>query len=149
MLFGTDGDDTLKNPEASGESKSVYVGGRGDDVLEGSRGRNTYIWNLGDGNDVIRMSSYDNELKFGEGILPGDVIVSQSGAADPSGWDEGGRDLCLIVERTGERITLENETYCRRLSRIVFADGTAWTWDDIYAMNAYTDIFVPKAWKIL
>lgn len=132
-LFGTDGNDNLKNltPPLAG---TVYIGGKGDDVINGTSFNDTYIWNIGDGNDVINVLNFDDDdiLQFGEGILPNEVSVMRTGA--------NGRDLCFVIEKTGERITMADwhNTYNPRyhkLSEVRFADGTVWTQEQIGTMR--------------
>ncbi|HEY0414113.1 MAG TPA: cadherin domain-containing protein [Allosphingosinicella sp.] len=48
-LTGSDHDDRL----AGDESDNVIEGGKGADLLRGLGGADTYVWNLGDGSDVI------------------------------------------------------------------------------------------------
>ena len=102
-------------------------------MLKGARGKNIYIWNLGDENDVLHLYGYDaegkfNTLQFGEGILPNEVHVSRT--------DEEGDDFCFVVEKTGERITVKGgysfySRDVRNAPSVVFADGTTWTPEDI------------------
>jgi Ca2+-binding RTX toxin-like protein len=49
ILCGDDGDDRL----IGGIGDDILTGGTGDDYLEGGYGNDTYIWNPGDGNDVV------------------------------------------------------------------------------------------------
>ena len=70
-LYGQSGDDVL-------------VGGTGDDYLEGSYGSDTYVYNKGDGHDVINNYSHyggreKDVLKFGEGISAEDLEVIRRG----------------------------------------------------------------------
>ena len=70
-LYGQDGDDVL-------------VGGAGDDYLEGGYGSDTYVYNKGDGHDVINQytTSVDvgtDRLKFGEGIGTEDLELVRRG----------------------------------------------------------------------
>jgi Ca2+-binding RTX toxin-like protein len=44
LLFGNEGNDR-------------FVGNGGDDVLRGGTGNDTYVWSMGDGNDVVREES--------------------------------------------------------------------------------------------
>ena len=64
QLFGGEGDDllvkeqtALKGKDASLE-RNTFEGGEGNDRLEGWTGADTYIFNLGDGQDVISDTDY-------------------------------------------------------------------------------------------
>ena len=51
--MGTDGDDSLSGDDGA----NIFVGGKGNDTLEGSGGSETYLFNLGDGKDIIDRKS--------------------------------------------------------------------------------------------
>ncbi len=77
-LYGYDSDDVLD----AGEGDDVLTGGAGNDALHGGAGLDTYVVNLGDGEDVIEDSSeagLGNVLSFGEGIAREDVSVAEDG----------------------------------------------------------------------
>jgi Ca2+-binding RTX toxin-like protein len=138
VYLGTDEYDSLSAGYYPTENESVFVGGKGDDFIQGSISNDTYVWDLGDGNDVIdvfnsRNSNYD-VLKFGEGDLPDEVHISRTG--------DNGSDLCFVVEKTGERITFKywgsdraNLYGADGLTEVQFSDGTVWTRDQINAMR--------------
>lgn len=79
MIDGRGGDDTI---DARGGDDTL-TGGRGDDRLSGGSGSDTYVFNLGDGRDVIldtrEMSGVGNTLRFGAGITAADVRLKQLG----------------------------------------------------------------------
>jgi Ca2+-binding RTX toxin-like protein len=98
LLDGGDGDDTLDGggsgashliggagndvlTTGTGARGSVLEGGTGDDILNGSFYKDTYLYNLGDGKDVITETrNYDsNTLKFGEGIVADQLWFAKSG----------------------------------------------------------------------
>ena len=97
------------------------VGLKGDDVLMGGAGDDTYVWNPGDGNDRIVDQQGDNVLRFGEGIAPDDVRVER---------DEN--HLYFVVN--GERIQVENWFSGGWLYEVRFADGTVWPRHNINAV---------------
>ena len=49
QIVGTDSDDTLGYPEMPG---SVLNGKKGNDILQGGEFEDTYIWDVGDGNEL-------------------------------------------------------------------------------------------------
>ena len=120
-ITGTDGDDVIDG--LAGDD--VLTGGKGNDLLRGGMGSDVYIWNIGDGNDVISDKIYNNDvniLRFGEGVSP-----------DGIGIRKNGNDLLLTIGETGETITVSGwgDGSGYKLGRIEFADGTAWTAKDI------------------
>ena len=119
-LFGGERNDILNG----GTGADILVGGLGDDTLNGGLGADTYIHNLGDGNDTI--NNYDNSedrvkdrLVFGEGIRPEDIVVSRVN-----------NDMLLTNQTNGEVVRIQyayldkNGNYF--LENVEFADGTVW-----------------------
>jgi Ca2+-binding RTX toxin-like protein len=114
---------------------NTLTGGAGDDRIESGRSADTYLFNRGDGQDVIRdynNSSFDtvDKVVFGAGIMVNDVTAARSG-----------NDLILKVNNPGnpaasDQITIENwdigDAY--RIEQVVFADGTVLTKDQVHAM---------------
>ena len=75
-LFGDGGADTLFGDEGA----HILTGGQGDDALAGGDGDDTYVFNLGDGHDVITdTSSLDagNTILFGSGISLANLTLIQ------------------------------------------------------------------------
>ena len=77
MLNGSAGNDTLNG----GVGNDILDGGSGSDLLNGGTGNDTYLWNYGDGDDVIADDYLStgqgaiNRLVFGPGILASDVTA--------------------------------------------------------------------------
>jgi len=130
-LYGDVGDDILY-----GEAGEDFLdGGSGNDYLEGGIGDDTYIFNLGNGQDTI--SDFDNTFGnvdtviFGQGILPGNIILSRQGDA-----------LELTIDGTNDKLTINGyfHYYYRdsfRIERIQFADGTVWEQADILSQDIF------------
>ena len=113
-LFGDGGSDTLFGDEGA----DILTGGQGDDALDGGDGDDTYVFNLGDGHDVITdTSSLDagNTILFGSGISLANLTLIQDqenslltiqvgGAADTiqlQGFDLNGvSGTSVIAERS-------------------------------------------------
>jgi len=109
-LYGNAGDDTI-------------VGGQGMDHMDGGEGFDTYVFNLGDGSDVILdapENGVGNIIAFGDGISQSNVSM----AAD-------GSDLILNYGGAGDSIRvvdfyLGGQTNGLPISSIQFADGTSY-----------------------
>ncbi|WP_277576007.1 beta strand repeat-containing protein [Pseudomonas chlororaphis] len=120
IIRGGGGNDTL----TAGTGDDLFEGGTGNDVLNGGRGSDLYLFNLGDGQDVINddnsIYSDVDVLRFGAGILAADITASRSGI-----------NLVLSHVNGQDKITLTNwfaeNTGRYQLERIEFADGTVWT----------------------
>ncbi|WP_171254680.1 calcium-binding protein [Acinetobacter sp. NRRL B-65365] len=109
-LFGNAGNDTL-------------IGGTGNDYLNGATGNDTYIFSLGDGQDVIESYEYNinklDRIIFREGIVVPDVNLKRQG-----------NDL-IIKYSENDQITVKNYfdsngATAYRIDQIVFADETVW-----------------------
>ncbi len=117
-MNGGSGDDTI----TTGNGDDVLEGGTGDDYLNGGSGSDTYIYNLGDGNDKIFDFSYYTEtdkIVFGEGI-----------SAENLTGKRVSNNLVLTIGESGETITLErffeyyNSYYNYEIEKFEFSDGT-------------------------
>ena len=132
LLQGTDGDDTL----IGFFSKDVLDGGAGIDRLEGGNDGDTYVFDVGYGQDTI----YDfassiffddpDKVVFGATVLPGDVTLSRSGnklIMTLAGGDS------LTIERQFHADNLGNRLY--QIEEVHFQDSatdpTIWTRSDI------------------
>lgn len=153
-LHGGAGDDLLYGEqdadEISGDDgNDILYGGQGADRLNGGMGDDTYIFNRGDGSDYIVEGNGVDTIKFGEGIKPEDVRVKRVIA--PSGYSQY-YNLELSIKNSNDSITIEGQfgyydgSYFssnprfrdmpeRVIEKIVFADGTVWTQDNIYQMT--------------
>src|SRR5205085_2543374 len=103
-------------------------GGAGSDYLEGRGGSDTYLFNLGDGQDRI----YDNggsgdldTLQFGAGITTTNVTVTLTG---------GGRDILLSINGTTDTVLLDDRVvgYWGGADQVRFNDGTIWDYATLY-----------------
>ncbi len=116
----TDGNDTIKGFSYS----ETLEGGLGDDYLEGRRGNDTYIYNLGDGADTIDETHPGGSLDkivLGGGILPEEVTVTRSA--------NGGDDVTLTFVDGGSILLIRQlwNAADAGIEEIAFADGTIWT----------------------
>lgn len=87
-LYGYEGSDELRG--AAGND--TLTGGTGDDLLMGGGGADMYVFNRGDGNDVIDDTAGDfdaNSLVFGSGIEADDMSLQRDGDDLLIGYGEG------------------------------------------------------------
>lgn len=135
ILAGGAGVDSLDG----GAGDDVLDGGTGNDRLNGGTGNNTYLFGLGDGQDIIAYVFDDavgksNTLRFKSGISIEDVTVRQVA----SSW--GGQDLLLKVGSSGDQVLVKGffdqdnpDGANNPLQRVEFADGSFWTVADLLA----------------
>jgi len=124
-LYGGEGNDTLSGSTGN----DILVGGTGADTLDGGTGADTYRFTRDDGADTVSTSSATSEdsLEFAAGIAPADVVFTKG----------SGSAMVLRINGTTDQITFgqwfTSDTY--KVSRIKFADGTAWALADIKARS--------------
>ena len=134
QLFGDAGDDVVQ--VAYNSRDNTLAGGTGNDTLTGGYFSDTYLFNLGDGEDAI--SEYDpgygaiDTLRFGSGIQASDILMRRTGS-----------DLTFLHRNGTDQMTVKglfdgvasNTSYVSQnvIERVEFADGTYWTWSDMIA----------------
>ncbi|MCM1159578.1 MAG: hypothetical protein NC300_12950, partial [Bacteroidales bacterium] len=118
------GDDTL----FGSEDGDILTGEAGNDILHGGKGNDTYLFNPGDGKDIIYEDGGEDRIVFGREIRPEDIRVSRDR------WN-----LYLTNTMTGDRIQVND--YFRSgenvVEQIVFADGTVWNIKDTEESASY------------
>ncbi|MES3022354.1 MAG: calcium-binding protein [Pseudomonadota bacterium] len=153
VLFGGDGEDTLNGDEGNdmlvgGEGRDFLFGGDGDDTLDGGAGatdinggpgHTTILFGRNAGEHHVRtyptpIPDVANTIVMASDVLPGDVIVSDSGAYD----------ITIAIKGTEARMTLpvfhegwQNGSYARTetYSQVQFADGTVWDNRDLLRLR--------------
>jgi trimeric autotransporter adhesin len=136
---GTSGADTIVGTDLRDRLSGLagadtIVGGGGDDWIEGGNGgADTYVYNRGDGNDIIYdaanasgETSLDRIL-FGAGIAPEDLIVTRDAATAGS--------VLISFKGTPGSILIQNQFDAagEGVERFQFANGTIWTRADLDA----------------
>jgi trimeric autotransporter adhesin len=127
VIDAGDGNDIVNN----GGGNDTITGGKGDDRLNGSGGADTYIYNVGDGDDLIfdyqqGDGSATDTLSFGAGITAADIRFSNV-AED---WN----DIRISFANQPGSITIDNQQWSDAgIERIVFADGTIWSLAELTA----------------
>jgi Ca2+-binding RTX toxin-like protein len=137
---GGAGDDVLGLSRAyagSGGGSSTFIGGVGNDRMEGYSGSDTYIFNRGDGQDVINdyayaAWSYTDTVRFGAGITQANLAFSKSG-----------NHLVIAINDPAnpgatDQITIENwfisDLY--RIETFSFPDGTSLSKAKVHSIAA-------------
>jgi Ca2+-binding RTX toxin-like protein len=117
ILEGGAGNDSL----SGGAGNDTLQGGIGNDSLNGGAGSDTYLCNRGDGQDTINdfdgTSGGVDTLRFGAGIVAGDITLARSGT-----------DLTLGINGSSDQVKIQNwgSGHNYRVERVEFADGTVW-----------------------
>jgi Ca2+-binding RTX toxin-like protein len=132
-VFGTEDNDFLQGSEygerleayggndtvVADDGNDTLAGGTGEfDWLEGGDGDDTYVYEAGDGIDGVSDAGGNDSVRFGDGIMPDDVLVTR----DPYGT------LFLVAPGAGDRIELYDwfTDEQRKIESVEFADGTVW-----------------------
>lgn len=118
QLYGGADDDTLHG----GAGDDLLIAGTGQDVLSGGAGVDTYVFNAGDGVDVITDAG-SNTLRFGPGIGVGDISLALG-------------SLMIKVGDAGDAIHIEgfnpDDPYANvAIDRFEFNDGTVLTYNQL------------------
>lgn len=135
MLEGGEGNDQLLGYEPystpSAQEHDTLYGGRGNDRIFGGLGDDVYRIDRGDGIDTISDGTDDpvggfDTLRFGAGVLPGNVALYRDGV-----------DLRVVVDNGPQQITISgffDSSYDQRIEQFVFDNGSGpvWTLDDIH-----------------
>ncbi len=127
VIWGTSGTDfvdagTGDDSALTGDGEDTLVGGPGNDSLQGQTGADTYVYNLGDGNDWIYdyRGSRNNTLQFGSGISADDLLFSR-----PTG---GSAHLQITFKQHSGSIIINNQTWSDAgVELFKFADGSTLT----------------------
>lgn len=132
----------LNNVITGNNQNNTFVGGKGNDTLKGGAGADTYIFNKGDGQDVIVENSPNSttidKIVFGTGIAKSDVTFTRNGY-----------DLVVAIKDTSDKITIKNSNlaFGSRIERFEFADGSYIDGNSLYTLtttssnpNLYSDV---------
>lgn len=77
IIYGNGGNDYIEG----GAGNDTIVGGPGNDTLRGGEGNDIYIWNAGDGFDIINDENGEETIRFGENISLSDLTFRRNGEA--------------------------------------------------------------------
>lgn len=129
---------TLANDITGNGGNNLLTGAQGDDYLAGGGGNDVFVFNAGDGRDLIDSldtSSATDVLRFGAGIVAADIVGLKSG-----------NNLVLKVRGTQDQVTFANHYAAStgqgsaatdyKIDRVEFANGATW---DQAAIQAVVD----------
>jgi len=123
LVQGTSGAETLTGTTG----QDILIGYEGADTLEGGQGADAYVYNSGDGSDLINEwgDPADNDiLHLGAGLLSTTVAVERG----PSSiWD------MVLDFGSGDQITAQGHfgDNMQFIEEVRFADGTTWSEEDL------------------
>ena len=152
---GSDGDDVIngiqianKNDEIyAGEGNDILMGGIGNDDIHGEGGDDTYIFSLGDGQDIYTDTSGDNDIiKIKSGLVASDLVFSRVNVTDL---------MISITGQSGDTITVNNHFDVSgqyTVESIAFDDGSSFDISNLSINNnplANDDAFITGAYQIL
>ena len=108
----------------------TLTGNGGNDYLSGGDDGDTYVYNLGDGNDVIEDNQYDvitgtaDKLQFGAGITSSDVSFSY-GATEKDVLISltGGSTITLVNQLNGYNTYIFGVIWTDRIETLEFTDA--------------------------
>ncbi len=133
----------LNNTISGNSGNNTFEGKGGDDYIESKLGGNdTYIFNLGDGNDTISDIGGLDTLEFGAGITLENISFTRNYATNSL-------EITFNIEGYYDnKITIENyfTSDDNKIEKIVFADGTEITdvTQYLYANTYDTDFTLPE-----
>ncbi len=127
ILYGGSGNDLLYGQNGD----DILYGGTGNDKLYGDTGNDTYVFALGDGNDIIQdydvTASQTDTIRFLENISPENISIIRSG-----------NDMIITNLQSGDKVTVSNAYIvnsngksCYFIEQFVFQNGTVWNLDEI------------------
>ncbi len=157
-LKGGSGDDLLSVRQTTSyeawysdyyNSSNIFEGGTGNDVMQGSAGTDTYVFNRGSGQDVIR----DNPLGISPGAhpygTPSDIVRFGAGiaVADLTVFKQGD-DLLVHVADPSNPLATDQLTFEKwflspvyRIESFAFADGSSLSSSEVEDI-IYTPVLV-------
>ncbi|MCG8324646.1 MAG: calcium-binding protein, partial [Thiotrichales bacterium] len=134
VLDGGPGDDVLRADSYNSHYMNLFHGGTGNDVLDGGIYADTYLFNRGDGQDLIiepyTLDSSEDRIIMGPGIHAEDIQASRSG-----------NDLIMQVGSDGDQITVRNWYATNspgvsfRIEGMYFEDGSHMSGEELHAMG--------------
>ena len=131
LLMGNDGGDRIfSNRAASGGNATnhetngnILIGGRGNDKLYASVGDDTYVFERGDGADIVYDKGGEDRIQFGAGIRAEDVIFERVGDHLYIGVRDGDDAEDIRATQTADRIRIDRGAHQASTIEYVTAGG--------------------------
>jgi Ca2+-binding RTX toxin-like protein len=146
MLVGGPGDDSLWACGCGPSDGNVYVGAGGNDELEGGDGDDIYVFNSGDGQDVIWDQASDsapNSLRLGNGISADDLRL-EIGRFDDIGCSDVGLRVNFGPEGDGVTffdVNIDDLAGGHPVEYFHFADGRVLDWEQLVDRGVQIDVW--------
>ncbi len=147
VITGKSGVNTLDG----GAGNDVLSGGAGNDNLNGGTGNDAYVFNLGDGQDVISdESGLDDAVSFGAGFNIEDLTFTETGSTDLSIGFTGLTDTVLLSQQrdAGNDFKIESLKFEDGFT-VSVAGYMNWLWgtsgNDVVAGGANDDVLIGDA----
>ena len=153
-LIGGEGDDTLIEEAIGAQAQVVslesntFQGGKGNDRLEGWTAADTYIFNRGDGQDVINdydfgsyvsydRYGYSNGTRNGSFNKTDKIVFGEGISAREVSYKKVANDLLISLNNSEDQITIENwyESSKNRIEEIHFSDAIVQTSTEIHELG--------------
>ncbi|MFH1871446.1 MAG: VCBS domain-containing protein [Pseudomonadota bacterium] len=110
VLLGEAGDDTLHGDAGN----DLLAGGTGMDVLQGGEGDDTYLFQIGDGEDTASDALGQNAIALGADLTLDAVVFTRQGS-----------DLLVAVKNSTDRLTVRDWFAAdSHFASVMLADGT-------------------------
>ncbi len=161
FIHGGSGNDNIQGNSGSddiygGAGNDTIIGGKEEDLLAGGAGNDTYVYNRGDGNDIILDDNRDGYVVFGTKEIKLDVLMAKLASSDTPYEDGGydtlqfgsgiskedisytikGDDLIISIEGSGTIMIKNHLLSENKIENILLSDGTA---VDLFAATQLSD----------
>lgn len=122
-LAATSGDDVI----VGGYEDDTLNGGLGNDRFLNLGGYDTYLFGLGDGQDVLE--GYSGRIRFKPGVGQNDVAFTLDG-----------KDLIVTISASGDSVRMKNWLGPQGINRFEFGNGALLSVSDVFAkLNVSTE----------
>ncbi len=137
MLYGSYGNDFMDGGSGNdylgdGFGNNTFIGGAGNDTLKGGTGNDSYIFNIGEGRDIVIDAGGIDTIVCGSGITPQNI-----------NFIKDGNNLLFCVNGDTLNSTVIQDWYLtsgQQIEQFRFADGTTIATNSLIAQNGVGSI---------